>query len=178
MVDEPTKGVLYGSTVAAPYIAKTLETVLPYLGVTPIYTEEEEKLFASDIPNYIGLEAESAVSFAESRGLAVTVVGEGKYVTDQSPKAESLYHGETGKIIFYTDDTKKISETVPDVVGKTLTEANRAITDGGFNLCIGGAVDVDGRGGAVVVSQSPAAGTRLESGGVVSIELRYMVKDD
>ena len=40
MVDEPTKGILYGSLVAAPYIAGTLETVLPYLGVEPIYTRD------------------------------------------------------------------------------------------------------------------------------------------
>jgi stage V sporulation protein D (sporulation-specific penicillin-binding protein) len=51
MVDEPTKGILYGSTVAAPYIAKTLETVLPYLGVEPIYTEEEKKLLDKEIKN-------------------------------------------------------------------------------------------------------------------------------
>lgn len=178
MVDEPTKGILYGSTVAAPYIAKTFETVLPYLGVTPIYTAEEEKQLASDIPNYVGLEATSAVSFAESRGLAVTVVGEGKYVVSQSPKAQSLYNGDPGKIVFYTDDTKTICTSVPDVVGKTLVEANGAIAAAGFNIRINGALDVDGKGGAVVVSQSPMAGSEVESGSVVSIELRYMIKDD
>ncbi len=178
MVDEPTKGILYGSTVAAPYIAKAFETILPYLGVAPIYTEEEEKLLASEIPNYTGLEMGAAVSFAESRGFAVTVVGEGKYVTSQSPKAQSLYSGETGKMVFYTDDTEPEEKSVPDVVGKTLVEANRAITDAGFNLRISGAYDADGKGGAVVVSQSPAAGEKVQNGSVISIELRYMIKDD
>ncbi len=178
MVDEPTKGILYGSTVAAPYIAKTFETVLPYLGVAPIYTEEEEKMLASDVPNYTGLETGAAVSFAESRGFTVTVVGEGKYVTSQSPKPNSLYSGTTGKIVFYTEDAKPVSDSVPDVIGKTLTEANRAITDAGFNLHIGGALHADGAGGAVVVSQSPSAGTKAENGSVISIELRYMIQDD
>ncbi|MBO4979569.1 MAG: PASTA domain-containing protein [Clostridia bacterium] len=178
MVDEPTKGILYGSTVAAPYIARAFETILPYLGVAPIYTEAEEKLLASEIPNYTGLETKAAVSFAESRGFAVTLVGEGKYVTSQSPKAQSLYSGETGKMVFYTDDTEPKEQGVPDVVGKTLIEANRAITDAGFNLRISGAYDADGKGGAVVVSQTPLAGEKAQDGSVISIELRYMIKDD
>ena len=40
-VDEPTQGLLYGSTVAAPYVARFLETVLPYMGVEAVYTTEE-----------------------------------------------------------------------------------------------------------------------------------------
>ena len=38
IVDEPTKGSLYGSTVAAPYVSDALENILPYLGIKP--TEE------------------------------------------------------------------------------------------------------------------------------------------
>ena len=41
IVDEPTKGVLYGSTVAAPYVSAALENILPYYGVEPIYSEKE-----------------------------------------------------------------------------------------------------------------------------------------
>lgn len=33
IVDEPTKGSLYGSTVAAPYVSDALENILPYLGI-------------------------------------------------------------------------------------------------------------------------------------------------
>ncbi|MBO5305512.1 MAG: PASTA domain-containing protein [Clostridia bacterium] len=178
MVDEPTKGILYGSTVAAPYIAKTFETVLPYLGVEPIYTEGEQKQLASNILNYVGLEVRSAVGFAKDRGLEVTVVGEGKYVVSQSPKAQSLYSGESGKMVFYTDNTLPKSHLVPDLVGKTLVEANAAIAAAGFNMKISGATDASGKGGAVVVSQSPAAGGAAESGSVISIELRYMIQDD
>ncbi len=40
IVDEPTKGSLYGSTVAAPYVSDALENILPYLGIKPS-TEEQ-----------------------------------------------------------------------------------------------------------------------------------------
>ena len=103
MVDEPTKGILYGSTVAAPYIAKTLETVLPYLGVEPVYTEQEKILIEKQIPNYVGLPVKNAVAYAESRGLEVEIVGDGAYVTAQSPKTGSAY-AYNGKIVLYTRD--------------------------------------------------------------------------
>ena len=37
IVDEPTKGTLYGSTVAAPYVSAALAKILPYLGYEPNY---------------------------------------------------------------------------------------------------------------------------------------------
>lgn len=40
IVDEPTKGSLYGSTVAAPYVSDALENILPYLGIKPTVEEK------------------------------------------------------------------------------------------------------------------------------------------
>jgi stage V sporulation protein D (sporulation-specific penicillin-binding protein) len=178
MVDEPTKGLLYGSTLAAPYIAKTFEAVLPYLGVEPIYTEAEKKLLSSNVQNYVGLEIQSAVSFAAEQGLDVTLMGEGQYVVSQSPKAGSLYYNQNGKIVFYTDDQRPSVTGVPDVVGKTLVEANRVLAAAGLNIKITGTPDIDGTGSATVISQLPLAGSTASLGDVVSVELRYMTADD
>ena len=102
MVDEPTKGVLYGSTVAAPYISKTLETVLPYLGVEPVYTETEKILLNGQIPSYVGLPVANAVAYAESRGIMAKIVGDGDYVVSQNPK-KGFQPNFDGSIVFYTD---------------------------------------------------------------------------
>ena len=102
MVDEPTKGILYGSTVAAPYIAKTLETVLPYLGVEPVYTETEKLLLNGQIPNYIGLPVANAVAYAESRGIKAKAVGNGEYVVSQKPKSGYLSSFD-GNVVLYTE---------------------------------------------------------------------------
>lgn len=177
MVDEPSRGILYGSTVAAPYIAATFETVLPYLGIEPVYTEAEAEALAKEIPNYVGLPVANAKAYAESRGLSVEVVGDGTYVSKQTPSSGSLYSGAVSKIIFYTDaETTAQTRTVPDVIGKTATEANVSIINSGFNIKFEGASDVGGGDGIVVVSQYPAAGTVLEHGSVVRVELRY-IKD-
>ncbi|MBQ4113042.1 MAG: stage V sporulation protein D, partial [Clostridia bacterium] len=51
LVDEPTKGVLYGSVVAAPYLAGVMRDVLPYLGVEAEYTDKELANLAVEAPS-------------------------------------------------------------------------------------------------------------------------------
>ena len=41
VVDEPSIGSLYGSTVAAPYVGNVMSEILGYLDVEPIYTQKE-----------------------------------------------------------------------------------------------------------------------------------------
>ena len=105
-------------------------------------------------------------------------MGEGQYVVSQSPKAGSLYYNQNGKIVFYTDDQRPSVTGVPDVVGKTLVEANRVLAAAGLNIKITGTPDIDGTGSATVISQLPLAGSTASLGDVVSVELRYMTADD
>lgn len=174
MVDEPTKGILYGSLVAAPYIAKTLETVLPYLGVEPVYTEEEKSLIDKEIQDYTSLPVNAARAYAESRGLDVETVGDGAYVVSQIPKAGNVYTYD-GKIIFYTGDGISVNAIVPDVMGKSVANASKIISDAGFNIHIGGVTGTDS--GATVAVQTPAAGASAPIGSVIKIEMRVNTAD-
>lgn len=174
MVDEPTKGILYGSLVAAPYIARTLETVLPYLGVEPIYTEEEKSFIDKEIPDYTSLPVTAACAYAESRGLEVEVVGEGAYVTSQIPKAGSVYTYD-GKIVFYTGNETCVNSVVPDVMGKGIADAGKLIGNAGFNIHIGGVTGTDS--GANVAAQFPAAGESAPVGSIVKVEMRVNTAD-
>ena len=174
MVDEPTKGILYGSLVAAPYIARTLETVLPYLGVEPVYTEEEKSFMDKEIPDYTSLPVTVARAYAESRGLSVEVVGDGAYVGSQTPKSGSVY-SLNGNIVFYTDGNEARSLTVPNVVGMSLSEANEVISESGFNALFKGATQ--SYAGAVVESQNPSAGESAPIGSVVTAEMRFVTAD-
>ncbi len=177
MVDEPTKGFLYGSTVAAPYIGRAFEAILPYLGIEPIYTEEENEANAKNVPNYVGLPIESAALYAETRGLEVIVVGEGSHVQSQSPKAGESYFGAVGKIILYTEDGEMPRKVVPNVIGMTALEANRVMTDSGFQIKFEGVYD-RGEGTPVVYAQYPAAGGYADEGAVITLTLRYEIKGD
>ncbi len=172
VVDEPMKGSVYGSVVAAPYVSKLLSFVLPYLGVEAQYTEEELKKIEISISNYVGATKETTVTDLSWRGIKYTIVGDGDTVTAQVPAAGASIFKDTGKLILYTgEETPKNTVTVPDLVGKTAEAANRLLVNAGLNVSITGATNGDT---ATVISQSPAAGESVPAATVVTIEVRHL----
>ena len=179
MVDEPTEGSLYGSTVAAPYIAKFMETVLPYLGVEAEYTEAELERLAVKVSSYRGWSLSKATEYATSAGLSVTVVGSGDTVTSQIPEAGSYVEKSSGRIILYTNgETPEEMVTVPDVVGKTAVAANSSIVSKGLNIKIEGTKNYLTGTGATAVEQFPAAGETVPVGTVITVTFRYLGDED
>jgi stage V sporulation protein D (sporulation-specific penicillin-binding protein) len=179
MVDQPTVGSKYGSTVAAPYVADFFEAILPYIGVEPTYTSEELASLEITVGDYVGLEVAQAKKKAASQSLAYEVVGQGEIVTSQVPSAGSTLSPENSRIILYTGDESALnSVSVPNVVGKFATNANKILVNSGLNVKITGAQNYNSGSGAVVVSQSPAAGTAVTKGSIVTIEFRHMDVSD
>ena len=171
IVDEPTIGSIYGSTVAAPYVSKILGEVLPYLGVEPQYTDTELASMAISVSNYRGMSLDQAKSLIESAGLKYEVVGSGTSVVNQIPASSSRMSKENGKIFLYTEETEENRDAiVPDVSGMTAEKANKALTDAGLNVRLDGATL---GGEAIVYSQSIPHGTVVAKGTIVEIEMRY-----
>ena len=75
LVDEPTEGVLYASTIAAPYLANLMEAILPYYGVEREYSQEELENQTLKTPALVHGRTEFVKDFAESLGFKVEVVG-------------------------------------------------------------------------------------------------------
>lgn len=179
MVDEPTEGSLYGSTVAAPYISKFMETVLPYLGVEAEYTEKELDKMAVKVSSYKHWSVNKATEYANLAGLTVEVVGNGNLVTAQIPEAGSYVEKASGKILLYTDNIEPAEDVeVPDVVGRTAVAANAMIVGGGLNIKIEGTKNYLSGTGATVIEQFPAAGTLVPKGTVVTVTFRHLDGDD
>lgn len=171
IVDEPTIGSIYGSTVAAPYVAKMLSEILPYLGVEPVYTAEEMAKLEIKVKNYRGLSLDTAISSLSSAGLKYEIIGSGTSVINQVPVSGSTMSAENGKVMLYTGgEETSLRATVPDVTGKTAAEANKLLAGAGFNIHLSGSTNGSG---AVAVSQSEKAGSELEKGSVITVEFRY-----
>ena len=171
IIDEPTLGSIYGSTLVAPYISKLLGDILPYLGIEPNYTEEELLSMDMNVQNYRGLSLDRAKKLISDLGLKYEVVGTGDSVVKQVPSSGSRMSKENGRIILYTENVEDAKDSVvPNVVGMTAEKANKALTDAGLNVKITGATIGSG---AVVHSQSIPAGTVTSKGTVVSIEMRF-----
>ena len=171
IVDEPTIGSRYGSTAAAPYVSKILADVLPYLGIEPEYTDEELAKLEISLPNYRGLSLDEAIMRLSEAGLSFEIVGTGNSVVSQVPPAKSTLSKDNGLVILYTSETvEEKNATVPNVIGMTAAEANKALANAGFNIHLEGALNGSG---AKVMTQSIPAGTVAPKGTVITVDIRH-----
>ena len=182
IVDEPTAGVLYGSTVAAPYVGNVMETILPYLGVEAVYTEQELQKMAIKIPNCINQSGTYAQSVCEGSkyGLTVEFVGDpAGVVIKQYPEKGTVVEKEGGRIVLYTDREAEVETVkVPDVTGMSAVAANQTLINAGFNIRILGTKNYLSGTGATVIAQSVEAGAEVPRGTVIEVTFRYLGDED
>jgi stage V sporulation protein D (sporulation-specific penicillin-binding protein) len=179
IVDEPTKGVLYGSTVAAPYVSDALEHILPHLGITAEYTESELAKMAITVGNYRTWSVNQAKKSIKELGLECIVVGDGDTVSAQMPASGKRLEKAGGKIYLYTDKSLMEQDvTVPDFSGMNAVTANAVINQKGLNIRIVGASGYLTDTGVVVYSQSIPAGTKVSKGEVITLRFRSLDGDE
>lgn len=173
ILDEPEIGMTYyGGIIAAPVVKNILEETLQYLGIEPQYNEEEKKYAEVDVPDISGKSTQDATKILQEAGFSIRVKGSGSVITDQIPKAYTkLQKGAT--IVAYMDGTKtERTVTIPKVTGMTASEATATLINSGLNARVKG-VSGSGSGAAICANQSPAAGTIVEPGTVVTVDFRY-----
>ena len=174
IVDEPSCENVFGSYVAAPYVANCLEQMLPAFGIEPDYSASEAAKLEVEVGNYLGMMSFSAKEVIEKNGLDVEIIGNGEKVTAQVPSAGSCLSKINGKIILYVGDAAPSNDmTVPNVVGLSASAANRVLINAGFNISIDGATNFDVGDGAEVIAQYPAAGTPATRGDVITVTFRH-----
>lgn len=183
IVDEPQSGVLYGSTVAAPYVANVMEAILPYLGVEAVYTEEELEKMTVTAPNCLYWSRSRAESYCASRGLQCEVIGdEGEVIYGQYPVAGTVMEKSYAKMIFYVGnrsaDVHEQTVTVPDLIGKSASGAMGSLENAGLNIRIKGTKNYLTGKGATVISQSVEAGTQVPRGTVIEVNFRALSDED
>lgn len=180
MVDEPTSGVLYGSTVAAPYVGNVMETILPYLGVEAVYTDAELEKTAVTIPqNCLFWNASTAKKFFATYGIEAEIVGDPNgIVYKQFPEQGTVVERTGAKVILYTE--KSAEETtvrVPNVTELSAAAANQVLINAGLNVRINGTKNYTGSG-VRVTAQSLPEGALVPKGTVVEITVLYLGGDD
>ncbi len=170
LIDEPQVPSPYGGTLVAPSVGKMFEEILPYLGVTPSYTDSEAEELAIPTPNVLNLTIKEATKRLEKEGLQYTIVGDGKTVVSQSPSASSTIPA-GGKVILYTDGNEnKRTAIVPDFTGLTVSQANQVAVNAGLNMYINGNAS-----NSTAYSQSIEKGKSVEAGTVITVSFREAV---
>ncbi len=179
MVDEPTSGILYGSVVAAPYVGNVMETILPYLGVEAVYTDEELAKLAIEMPDVRYWSVSAATKYCREKGINIEFIGEGDVIRKQYPEPGTVVEKASARILAYTDRGAE-AETVkvPDVTGMSAVAANQTLINAGLNIRIEGTKNYLTGTGATVVGQSVEKGTEVPRGTVVQVTFRYLGDTD
>ena len=168
-LDTP-EGTASGGGTVAPYASQIMSEILPYLGVEPSYSAEE--LLGSDTTvNYvIGTTVAEAEAKLKAKGFSVKVIGDGDTVTAQTPEGGTVIPGKSRVILYAGSEKPDTLCTVPSLVGLSPGEANVAVSSAGLLLRFTGTTD-SGSDSVRVINQSEAAGTKVEAGTVISVQL-------
>ena len=157
-----------GGNMVAPTASSIMSNILPYLGIAPEYTEEEIGYADATVPYVVGMTEEEAAAKLASYGFEnYRTVGDGATVTDQTPLGGAIVPA-SAEIILYMGAEKSTDLcTVPNVIGMSATNANKALTDAGLIMKTTGAATSDAR----VISQSLEEGAQVEAGTVVTVQM-------
>ena len=117
VIDEPRKGTISGGALAAPVAADVIADVLPYLGVEPVYTEEEYRTLDIYTPDFSGMTREEAEARAKIDGLTVVYRGDGDVVTDQMPNAGAVVPRNVEMVVYLGGKKPTRMVEVPNLVG-------------------------------------------------------------
>jgi len=173
--------VLYGSTVAAPYIADALKNILPHMGVEAKYTQDELDNMAISFGSYRGWSVSAAKKSIESRGLECIVVGNAtdkSIVKSQTPAAGTLMEKASGRVVICVGDASPDTVTVPDLTGLPAVAVNARLAGLGLNIKIEGTPAYLSGTSAVAYSQSVPKGTTVPKGTVIVVNFRSMDGDE
>lgn len=159
-----------GGAIAAPVVGRIMEDVLPYIGVAAVYSDEENDRRELTVPGVIGSTEAQAASALEQAGFEYTVVGDGDTVTDQVPSS-GVRIPASGKVILYMGESKPTEQIpVPDLTGMTPDQCRWVLQEYGLYLKQKGVASSQVTGSTTASKQSPAAGTKVNIGAVVTVE--------
>lgn len=163
--------------IAAPYNRRIMSEVLPYLGYMPEYSDSDKQYRTAAVGNYAGMSVSDAKDAVKALGFDFEVIGEGGTVISQMPPSGTEVTVSTGKILLYaSDDAEEKTVTVPDLIGKGVTECKELLSGRGLNAALTGTPSSSSE--CLAVKQYPEAGARVTAGTVVTVEFRITESDD
>lgn len=161
----------YGGKIAAPVVSQVLSEVLPYLGIP----SNDSSQASSDtslitIPDLKNKTISESKKLLKDLGLTyITSASDDEIVTSQNPKA-GVSISKNGIVKLYTDqNNSSVSVTVPDLKGKSLSNATSTLKAKNLNI--------QATGSGIVVSQEPAVGSSIEEGSVIKVTLQEVTSD-
>ncbi len=156
-----------GGVMAAPTVGAVLADILPYLGVSRSYTEEElpgKEIVMEDLS---GLTEPDAKRKLKDMGLSAAVSGAGQTVTGQLPAPGAVVPGGSQVLLYLDEAVEERTVEVPDFLGMNRQQAADAAGALGLYILVtgNGAVSPE----VTVTAQNIPAGTAVDAGTTVTL---------
>lgn len=166
------EGYADGVQTTATMTKQLMENIIKYKNLEPTEATEQTATLNSGkttvtMPDYVGSSTYHVTMDLDGKGLNYKVVGTGNTITNQVPKSGTKV--EVGsEVILYVAKSESDSGTVkvPDVMGKTYSEAVKTLSDAGFEVVFNGETS-----NSTVTAQDPKYGVSVEDGSEVTITL-------
>lgn len=171
LLDNPQSSTVYvsGGQMAAPVVGRMFADILPYMGIEPQYTENEEKCLDKSVPSIVGLDLETAKATLAKFGLSGRVVGSGGTVTNQLPKANSIIAANSEVIIYADAEPSGDMEEMLDLTDLPYDIARQRLAY--YGLFIRTDSSVTNAATQLISTQAIPMGTKVEHGTVVEVTL-------
>ena len=172
-MDTPSRATgvyVSGGNMVAPTASSVMSEILPYLGIEPSYSAEELLGMDTTVPNVIGMSADEAKAKLKERVLSCRVEGDGDTITDQTPAGGAIIPGKS-VVILYANEKKSTDKcVVPTLLGRTPSEANTVAVNAGLLIRFSGTTGSESSS-IRVLSQNLEAGTEVDAGTVITVQL-------
>ena len=159
-----------GGNMVAPTASAVMSEILPYLGIEPSYSADELLGIDTTVPNVIDLGVEEAKTRLAEKGFSAKVVGSGDTVTDQTPVGGAIIPGKSTVVLYAGSEKPDTLCTVPNLMGRTPSEANTVATNSGLLIRVSGTTDSES-GSVRVLSQSVEPSAQVSAGTVITVQL-------
>ncbi|MGM9614397.1 MAG: penicillin-binding transpeptidase domain-containing protein [Oscillospiraceae bacterium] len=157
-----------GGQMAAPTVGSIMADILPVLGVSPEYSEDEESYVDRDVPRLIGKSLADAKAAVSDAGFTCRTVGEGTTVTAQYPRSGSTIAVNSEIVLYLDSEPEEKTVIMEDLTGLDYESAR--IQLGWYGLYVHGEGAMLS-GSAYVARQSVAAGEEVKVGSVITVSL-------
>lgn len=158
-----------GGAIAAPVVKEIIEDTMGYLKIQPNIDDTETGVI---VPEVRGLTVNEARVKLKEAGLKYSINGksdDNATIKDQIPKPNIEVIANSSIILYTEEDATKSTVIVPDVFGKSISEATNLLKNVSLNISI------EGLGTAS--EQTPKAGEMVERGSIVTVQFKITEVD-
>ena len=159
-----------GSSVAAPVVSQILSEVLPYLGIQSDTTDSDSSAETTALSNVKNKTMAEAKKIIENQGFQCEISGDSEdIVSAQMPAAGTALIEDSIVKLYSEDSDTRVSQSVPNLKGMSLSEAKAALNNKNLNIKY--------TGSGKVTSQDVTAGTSVEEGTVINVVLQEEIEE-